>query len=104
MPNEDYPLRPVLNLSKKQYFCIDCGCEITRGGQRCSACDHKRQRKVDRPSREELKQLIRTTPFTKIGKTYGVADNTIRKWCKAYELPSKVIVIQQISDEDWVKI
>lgn len=104
LPNESYPLRPVLDLSKKQHFCVDCGCEIAKGSQRCSTCDHKRQRKVDRPSREELKQLIRITPFTKIGKKYGVADNTIRKWCKAYELPSKVTVIQQISDEDWVKI
>ena len=26
-------------------------------------------------------------PFTQIGKMFGVTDNTIRKWCKKYNLP-----------------
>ena len=55
-------------------------------------------------SREELKNLIRTTPFTKIGEKYGVSDNTIRKWCDKYNLPRKAAEIKKISDEDWLKI
>jgi uncharacterized protein YjcR len=47
------------------------------------------KRCVERPNRDELKQLIRTLPFTKIGKMFGVSDNAIRKWCNAYNLPRK---------------
>lgn len=46
-------------------------------------------RTVDRPSRDELKQLIRTKPFLQIGKMYGVSDNAIRKWCDFENLPRK---------------
>ena len=52
-------------------------------------------------SREELKKLIRTTPFTTIGKQYGVTDNTVRKWCDKYNLPRKVKEIKSYSDEEW---
>ena len=62
------------------------------------------KRKVDRPSREELKNLIRNKPFTQIGQFYSVSDNAIRKWCKAYNLPHKREDIKNISNEDWFKI
>lgn len=42
------------------------------------------RRKVDRPSKEELKQLITTIPMSSIAKQYGVSDNAIRKWTKSY--------------------
>lgn len=42
------------------------------------------RRKVDRPSKEELENLIRNTPMTSIAKQYGVTDNSIRKWAKSY--------------------
>lgn len=46
------------------------------------------QRKVkNRPTKEELLELIKTKSFTSIGKTYGVTDNTIRSWCKDYGIP-----------------
>ena len=53
------------------YYCKTCGKEITRGATYCSECV-KETRKIiqNRPSREELKALIRTTPFTHIGKMY----------------------------------
>lgn len=54
-------------------------------------CSHKcskiGQRKVARPSRSELKQLLdNKIPFTQLGKKFGVSDNAVRKWCKKYEL------------------
>ena len=61
-------------------------------------------RKVIRCSREELKNLIRTTPFTTIGTVFGVTDNAIRKWCDYYNLPRRVKDIKAISDEDWNNI
>ena len=61
-------------------------------------------RKVQRCSREELKRLIRTTPFTTIGKMFGISDNGIKKWCDYYHLPRRVKDIKKYSDEEWEAI
>ena len=45
------------------------------------------QRKVERPNREELSRLLQKSNFSAIGRTYGVSDNAVRKWCKYYGLP-----------------
>ena len=99
LPEEKYPLRCSVK-AKKQY-CIDCGKQIDRKAIRCKECSSKIQRKVDRPDRDELKLLIRTTSFTSIGRDYGVSDNAVRKWCKSYNLPIKSGEIKKISNEDW---
>lgn len=71
-------------------------------GRYCSQiCVHIAQRKANWPSRNELKQLIRTTSFLQIGKKFGVSDNTIRKWCKNFDLPYKVHEIKKYTDEEW---
>jgi len=43
-------------------------------------------RKVERPSKEELKEMIDTMSYCAIGRKYNVSDNAIRKWAKCYEL------------------
>ena len=55
-------------------------------------------------SRIELKQKIRTIPFTTIGKEFGVTGNAIRKWCKKYQLPFQKNKIKQYSNSQWEKI
>ena len=85
-------------------YCIDCGIEIHFSSERCVQCNAKRQQVVERPSREELKTLIKTNSFLQIGKKYGVTDNTIRKWCKKENLPTKRSEIQKIREEDWNNI
>lgn len=105
------------NSNQKQNKCIDCGKIISSKAIRCSACFHK-SRQIEKyneemhimkdtgniVNREELKQLIRTTPFVQIGKQFNVSDNAIRKWCKRFGLPSKVSDIKQYSDEEWEKL
>ena len=50
------------------------------------------QRKVkERPSYEKLLELKQKYPMVKIGKMYGVTDNTIRKWIQYYEKLEKMI-------------
>lgn len=44
-----------------------------------------KQRKVERPEFETLKNLVKEFGFVKTGKKYGVSDNSIRKWLKFYE-------------------
>jgi group I intron endonuclease len=99
---KEYPLRKKSEELNK--YCIDCGIKIACGATRCRTCHDKHQRVVERPSREELKQLIRITPFTTIGKQYGVSDNAVRKWCKMYNLPSKSSEIKKISDSEWTEM
>ena len=62
------------------------------------------QRKVERPTREELKVLIRNVPFLQIGQKYQVSDNAVRKWCDYYNLPRKKSDIRKYTDEEWEKI
>lgn len=42
-------------------------------------------RKVERPNKELLDELISKYPMTTIGKMYGVSDNAVRKWKKYYD-------------------
>lgn len=88
----------------KLKYCPTCGKIITNKAELCEECSALQRRKVERPSREELKALIRSTPFLTIGKQFGVTDNAVRKWCDAYGLPRKVTDIKQINDDDWSSI
>ena len=102
---EQYPLRITKN---KKHYCVDCGKEVKDGRTiRCAECAAKaRIIPVEKLplTREELKQLIRTTPFTKIGEKYGVTDNAIRKWCDKFNLPRNKSVINSYSDSEWENI
>lgn len=101
LSNEVYPLRPVKDFTKQTYYCIDCGVELKTKANRCVKCAHLQQRKTERPDREELKKLIRSMPFLKIGQKFGVSDNSIRKWCKAENLPYKSSEIKKYTDDEW---
>lgn len=86
---------------EKKYYCIDCGKEIGYGSQRCVECSNIASRIVERPSREELKSKIRYQSFSALGKEYNVSDNAIRKWCIAYNLPSKKKEINLFTNKEW---
>lgn len=89
---------------KKKYYCHFCGKEISYQASLCKECSAKQQQRVERPTREELKKMIREKPFTQIGQFFGVSDNAIRKWCKANNLPSKKKDINAYTDEEWSMI
>ena len=43
-------------------------------------------------------------PFTQIASKYQVTDNSIRKWCKSMNLPSRRKDILKYSSQEWEKI
>ncbi len=45
-----------------------------------------KSRKVDRPSKEELKKMLWEMPTVQLAKKFGVSDKAIEKWAKAYNL------------------
>lgn len=94
------------NNIKKEYFCKECGLKLyekTKTGL-CATCYAKSMRVVNRPTREELKNLIRNKPFVQIAEMFHVTDNAIRKWCDAEKLPRKVTDIKKYSDAEWEEI
>lgn len=97
-----YPLRPLI--THKENVCQKCGKIIDKKAKLCVECYAIQQRVTQWPDRKELKNLIRTIPFTKIGEKFKVSDNAIRKWCKHYNLPFRKIDINSYSDEEWEQI
>ena len=92
--NKDKDICPICNTNYK-----------TKRAEMCAACRLKtRNDKCNKITREKLKYLIYNYSFTKIGKMLGVTDNTIRKWCKKYNLPSKKTDILKYSKEEWEKV
>lgn len=104
--NLSYPLRKKKNSIIS--YCIDCGKQITDTRyNRCSQCASKaRIIPLDKMpvTRNELKKLIRTIPFTQIGKQFQVSDNAIKKWCDKFNLPRTKKEINKLTDEEWAKI
>lgn len=46
--------------------------------------DRPEIRKVDRPTKEELEDLLSKNSYVSLGKRFGVSDNAVRKWAKKY--------------------
>ena len=76
IPNENL-LCPICNTYHKDYHA-----------KMCKTCYLKYLTK-NIPPKEDLIELLLTTPMTKIGEYFGVSDNAVRKWCKKYNLPFK---------------
>lgn len=93
------------NKIMRKFYCKACNKEIGKSRTSlCRECWKIKIRKVERPSRETLKELIRKKPFSKIGEQYGVDGNTIKKWCDDEGLPRRKKDIKTYSDSEWLNI
>lgn len=83
-------------------FCTKC-LPLKSNGKRertdKEKASHTRKRKVVRPDKEKLFELISNNTFKKVGDLYNVSENTIRKWCKYYGLPFRRRDIEQHNRE-----
>lgn len=95
--SETYPIRPPLwtleqgengiNQIINETYCKICGIKIVTKNSMCTDCAHKIQRKVERPEAIQLAKMIIEYGFSQTGKIFGVSDNAVKKWCKAYGIP-----------------
>lgn len=70
--------------NKTIYNCYSCGIELKGKCKTnlCLSCYSKTQRKVERPSKEQLLKEVQESSYFAVGRKYGVSDNAIRKWLK----------------------
>ena len=104
--DENYPIRPPLNtrtenrvlkpyiqgfngpeVDIKPYLCEKCGAPITLGSKLCVKCAHLVQQKAERPEPLELARLVKEKGFMETGRIFNVDGNTIKKWCRGYDIP-----------------
>lgn len=64
--------------------CPCCGSPKCVAAKKCMHCARIDSRKVSRPTKEELVDLIWKIPTTQLMSRFGVSDTAISKWCKSY--------------------
>lgn len=66
--------------------CVKCGADRKHRSPNnlCNKCSKENQRKVERPPVKVLLQQIKEFGYCGTGRIYGVSDNAIRKWLRAY--------------------
>lgn len=95
---DKYNIRVGENLKQiDRKYCKECGKLISEDKEYCDSCYFI----LNRPTRDELKNMIRTMSFVQIGMIYKVSDNGVRKWCDKYNLPRTKKEINKYSDEEW---
>ena len=79
---------------EEKRYCLECSKEfiITTSRDKkkrkyCSSmCSYIKSRKVNRPSKDQLKKDINSMYWLEIGRKYQVSDNAVRKWARNYDL------------------
>jgi hypothetical protein len=66
----------------QRYCSVHCGVRHARPYLRVP---RPHTRKVERPSREQLRADLNASSYAAVGRKYGVSDNAVRKWLRWYE-------------------
>ncbi len=73
---------------KKNQNNCECGKPKHYQSIKCAECNAYKNRKFNRPNKEELQKIIWEKPIRQIMKELGIKSfSTIKKWCKAYNIP-----------------
>lgn len=72
--------------AKPKGFCSACNTEYDKKSKHqrfCSSeCAQAHRRKVVRPLKDEVLELLKTMSMEAVGRRYGVTGNAVRKWIK----------------------
>lgn len=101
-----YPTEEELHRAKEIGECAKCGKPLSnRKTGSLGLCQNCYKiyvmRNKNMPSRNKLKELIRSYSFTDIGSMYKTSATAIVKWCKHYHLPYQKKVIKKFTDSQW---
>jgi hypothetical protein len=67
--------------------CRICKTETLNKYYCSNKCSKIANRKVsNRPTKEKLVELLKNNSWIKIGNLFGVSDNAVRKWARAYKI------------------
>lgn len=68
---------------RRDRLCTVCGISITKSSTsgKCHKCVCA-ERRIDRPTKDQLVELLKVNSYVAVGKMYNVSDNAIRKWLK----------------------
>lgn len=92
---------------KVNCICEYCGKEYEPKDRKTKYCSKEcamlASRKVQRPSKAELKALLLQFSMTDIARIYGVTDNAIRRWCEMYKLPQRLKGIKALREKEAAK-
>lgn len=76
--------------TKASRFCLNCGTHLNNTNKTgfCLKC-YKEDIRKNIPNQKDLfnKLIEFNGNFSKVGRYYGVTDNSVRKWCKSYNMP-----------------
>lgn len=76
-------------IKKSNGQCKICNSPTYNSSYCSDKCYKLTLRKVDRPNKEQLQELIQQHPWTTIGKMFNVSDTAVRKWAKSYQISTK---------------
>lgn len=83
-------------------------CDLTLQDKQTNTCSEQckglSKRKCTRPSKDELQHLMSVLSVVKIGKMFGVSDNSVRKWAKTYHLMGNTELSSWNADEVQEKV
>ena len=71
------------NIIKEIKTC-QCGLQINLRSTMCEKCWSIKNRKVERPSFDQLLNEVTEMGYSGAGRKYNVSDNTIRKWLTSF--------------------
>lgn len=77
------PTFPTKKRNRLKNSCIDCTKPISKEATRCKSCTRiDSDLKINWPPVEVILERLKTTPYIRLAKEYGVSDNAIRKHLK----------------------
>lgn len=85
-PNCNSQTTTFAGRSQKKVKTCGCGRQIHSKSMQCLICTRRKYRKVERPTAEELREMLWEKPTSQIAKQFGVSDKAVEKWAKAYNL------------------
>lgn len=78
--------------------CKRCGKNTTNEVYCSKSCassnPRKGSRKVEWPTKNELRKLLQRYPASKVARQYGVSGSAVAKWCKAYGMEKPSLLYQ----------